>query len=73
MNDMDKIIFFIILLSDKYNNAEIDIRFGHMISDKTTYEIFQKNNVIYFNFLHKNNEDFFDLIIIFIKTMKNFQ
>ena len=59
---------------DKYNsNAEIDVKFNQMISDKTTYEIFQKSNVIYFNFLHRNNEDFFDLIIIFTKTMKNFK
>ena len=56
--------------NDEYNNnAEIDILFDHKFSNKTTYEIYQEGNVIHFNFIHKNDKDFYDLLIIFFKTM----
>ena len=56
--------------NDEYDkNAEIDILFNHKFSNKTTYEIHQEGNVIHFNFIHKNDKDFYDLLIIFFKTM----
>ena len=60
--------------NDEYNkNAEIDILFNHNFSDKTTYEIYQKNNIIHFNFIHKNDKDFYDLLIVFVKAMEHFK
>jgi len=60
--------------NDEYDkNAEIDILFNHKFSDKTTYEIYQKDNVIHFNFIHKNDKDFYDLLIVFVKAMEHFK
>jgi hypothetical protein len=60
--------------NDEYNNnAEIDILFDHKFSNKATYEIYQEGNVIHFNFIHKNDKDFYDLLIIFFKTMDLFK
>ena len=60
--------------NDEYNkNAEIDILFNHNFSDKTTYEIYQKDNIIHFNFIHKNDKDFYDLLIVFVKAMEHFK
>ena len=60
--------------NDEYNkNAEIDILFNHNFSDKTTYEIYQERNVIYFNFIYKNDKDFYDLLIVFVKVMEHFK
>ena len=56
--------------NDEYNkNAEIDILFNHNFSNKTTYEIYRKDNIIHFDFVHKNDKDFYDLLIIFFKAM----
>ena len=60
--------------NDEYNkNAEIDILFNHNFSDKTTYEIYQKNNIIHFNFINNNDKDFYDLLIVFVKAMEHFK
>ncbi len=60
--------------NDEYDkNAEIDILFNHNFSDKTTYEIYQERNVIYFNFIYKNDKDFYDLLIVFVKVMEHFK
>jgi hypothetical protein len=60
--------------NDEYNNnAEIDVLFDHKFSDKTTYEIYQENNVIHFNFLHKDGKDFVQLLKIFVTIMANFK
>ena len=60
--------------NDEYNkNAEIDILFNHKFSDETTYEIYREENVIHFNFIHKNDKDFYDLLIVFVKAMERFK
>jgi len=60
--------------NDEYdNNAEIDILFNHKFSNKTTYEIYKKNNIIYFNFLHKNDKDFVQLLKLFVFIMEKFK
>ena len=60
--------------NDEYDkNAEIDILFNHKFFDKTTYEIYQERNVIHFNFIHKNDKDFYDLLIVFVKAMEHFK
>ena len=60
--------------NDEYNkNAEIDILFNHNFSDETTYEIYREENVIHFNFIHKNDKDFYDLLIVFVKAMEHFK
>ena len=60
--------------NDEYNkNAEIDILFNHNFSDETTYEIYREENVIHFNFIRKNDKDFYDLLIVFVKAMEHFK
>ena len=60
--------------NDEYDkNAEIDISFNHKFSDKTTYEIYRKDNIIHFDFVHKNDKDFYDLLIVFVKAMEHFK
>lgn len=60
--------------NDEYdNNAEIDILFNHKFSNKTTYEIYKKDNIIYFNFLHKNDKDFVQLLKLFVFIMEKFK
>jgi len=60
--------------NDEYNDkAEIDLFFNHKISNKSTYEIVRKDKIIYFNFLHKNDIDFFNLQIVFVEALKHFR
>ena len=60
--------------NDEYDkNAEIDILFNHKFSNKTTYEIYKKNNIIYFNFLNKNDKDFVQLLKLFVFIMEKFK
>ena len=60
-------------MTNTIRNAEIDILFDHKFSDKTTYEIYRKDNIIHFDFIHKNDKDFYDLLIVFVKAMEHFK
>lgn len=60
--------------NDEYDkNAEIDILFDHKFSNKTTYKIYQEGKIIHFDFIHKNDKDFYDLLIVFVKAMEHFK